>query len=1021
MANPTELFISEYIEGSSNNKAIEIFNGTGAAIDLAAAGYSLQFFFNGSSSAGLTINLTGTVAAGDVFVIANSSAAAEILAQADQTNGAGWYNGDDAIVLRKGSTVIDSIGQVGFDPGSEWGTGLLSTADNTLQRKSSITSGDINTGDAYDPSTDWVGFANNTFDGLGSHSIDGGGSPILAISAFDASAAEEGADPGVFRISRTGDTTTDLVVSYTIGGNASAADFTPALTGTVMIPAGAASVDITITPVDDADIEGNETLVLTLQPLAGYDLGASEATVTIIDNDAGAMKISAIQGSGGTSPMVGSLVTVEAIVVGDFQGASGLNGFYLQEEDADADGNPLTSEGVFVFQGSINSTEVQIGDKVSVTGVVTEFSSSGSSLTELGSISSVTVLASGQPLPTAATVNLPVATLAELEAVEGMRIQVPDTLTVSNTFGLSRYGEVLLAADGLGNEPGTDARIDQYTQFHDPSVSGNAAYQTLQTLRSIVLDDGLGIQNPATVYARDGLPLSADNTLRGGDTVTGLTGVLDERFGGYRVQPTAPVDFEATNPRTEVPDVGGTLQVASLNVLNFFNGNGLGGGFPTSRGADSAFEFGRQLDKIVSAILGTGAEVVGLLEIENDGYGANSAIQYLVNSLNDVAGAGTWAFVNPGVSVLGGDEIAVGMIYQPAVVAPVGAAAILDSSVDARFNSAQQRPTLAQTFEVIDTGAIFTPVINHLKSKGSSAGGPGDADANDGQGFSNGTRTAAAQALVDWLDNNPTGHGDGDYLVMGDLNAYAMEDPITAIRAGADDTLGTADDYTNLIPDSTYSYSFDGQWGALDHALGSASLVEQVAGATKWHINADEPVALDYNVEFKSAAQLIDFYGPDAYRASDHDPVIVGLNLGATFIGTARGELIEGTPGPDVIRAGQGRDVVVGGGGNDHFVFTSLLDFFDTIADFSPGHDVLDISALMSAVGAGGADPVGGGYLQTMSLPSFTALPGITADIAHTLVLFDPDGSAGPAAARLMVELVGVNVSDPGVLLGIPS
>jgi uncharacterized protein len=487
------------------------------------------------------------------------------------------------------------------------------------------------------------------------------------------------------------------------------------------------------------------------------------------------------------------------------------------------------------------------------------------------------------------------------------------------------------------------------------------------------------------------------------------------------VQPTAPVDFEATNPRTEVPDVGGTLQVASLNVLNFFNGNGLGGGFPTSRGADSAFEFGRQLDKIVSAILGTGAEVVGLLEIENDGYGANSAIQYLVNSLNDVAGAGTWAFVNPGVSVLGGDEIAVGMIYQPAVVAPVGAAAILDSSVDARFNSAQQRPTLAQTFEVIDTGAIFTPVINHLKSKGSSAGGPGDADANDGQGFSNGTRTAAAQALVDWLDNNPTGHGDGDYLVMGDLNAYAMEDPITAIRAGADDTLGTADDYTNLIPDSTYSYSFDGQWGALDHALGSASLVEQVAGATKWHINADEPVALDYNVEFKSAAQLIDFYGPDAYRASDHDPVIVGLNLGATFIGTARGELIEGTPGPDVIRAGQGRDVVVGGGGNDHFVFTSLLDFFDTIADFSPGHDVLDISALMSAVGAGGADPVAGGYLQTMALPSFTALPGITADIAHTLVLFDPDGSAGPAAARLMVELVGVNVSDPGVLLGIPS
>lgn len=170
-AMPIDLFFSEYVEGSSFNKALEIFNGTGSAIDLATGGYNVQMFFNGSASAGLTINLTGMVINGDVFVLANSSANALILAQADQTNGAGWFNGDDAIVLRKGTTILDVIGQIGFDPGAEWGTGLLSTADNTLRRKSSVLGGDPNGSDAFDPSAEWEGFATDTFAGLGSHSI----------------------------------------------------------------------------------------------------------------------------------------------------------------------------------------------------------------------------------------------------------------------------------------------------------------------------------------------------------------------------------------------------------------------------------------------------------------------------------------------------------------------------------------------------------------------------------------------------------------------------------------------------------------------------------------------------------------------------------------------------------------------------------------------------------------------------------------------------------------------------------
>src|SRR5688500_11271269 len=170
-AAPTELFFSEYVEGTSNNKALEIYNGTGAAVNLATAGYNVQMFFNGSTTAGLTINLTGTVADGDVYVVAQSLANATILAVADQTNGAGWFNGDDAVVLRKGTTVIDSIGQIGSDPGTEWGTGLTSTADNTLSRKPTIQAGDLDGADAFDPAVQWDGFATDTSAGLGAHTV----------------------------------------------------------------------------------------------------------------------------------------------------------------------------------------------------------------------------------------------------------------------------------------------------------------------------------------------------------------------------------------------------------------------------------------------------------------------------------------------------------------------------------------------------------------------------------------------------------------------------------------------------------------------------------------------------------------------------------------------------------------------------------------------------------------------------------------------------------------------------------
>ncbi|MGV8835418.1 MAG: DNA degradation protein EddB, partial [Cellvibrio sp.] len=237
-------------------------------------------------------------------------------------------------------------------------------------------------------------------------------------------------------------------------------------------------------------------------------------------------------------------------------------------------------------------------------------------------------------------------------------------------------------------------------------------------------------------------------------------------------------------------------------------------------------------------------------------------------------GTSAWKYINPGVNKIGTDEIAVGFIYRSDKATAIGKTAILDSNVDSQFIDTKNRPALAQSFRANSNRAIATVAVNHLKSKGSDCNDLGDLDIGDGQGKCNITRTQAATALVNWLSTHPTGVNDRDYLIIGDLNAYAKENPITQIiNAG----------YTDLINhfggDAAYSYVFDGQAGYLDHGLASNALTPQVLYAADWHINADEPISLDYNTEFKSAAQIANFYSADAYRSSDHDPLVVSLKL----------------------------------------------------------------------------------------------------------------------------------------------
>lgn len=633
------------------------------------------------------------------------------------------------------------------------------------------------------------------------------------------------------------------------------------------------------------DFDGEGLPGFTGTPMAGEAVNTPGTTNFLFepppfscDTPATLTLISTIQGDGATSPLEGQDVVVEAAVTAVMPG---LSGFYIQEEPSDDDGSATTSEGIFVFTGTTLPDGLAVGDVVRVDATVTEFetNSGESSLTELTApIVAECVI---DPVIIAATeLVFPVAAVEVFEQYEGMLTTLPQDLVISEYFNFDRFNEVVVALP----LPDLD-RLFTPTAVVEPGPEAVALAAEYE-LRWITIDDGRSTQNPdPAIHPGNGAEFDLNNRFRGGDTIGGITGVIDDTFGVYRVQPTVYGDYTVVNPRPAAPDeVGGRLQVAAMNQLNYFLTIDTGADIcgpdqnQECRGADDAEELERQRTKLLAALVGLDADVIGLNEIENTPGVTPEAD--LASGLNDVYGAGTYDYIDTGV--IGTDAIRVGIIYRTTVVTPAGAHAILDSSVDPRFLDDQNRPVLAQTFEEIGTEARFTVAVNHLKSKGSDCDDIADPDTGDGQGNCNLTRTAAAEALVDWLATDPTDSGDGDALIIGDLNSYDKEDPIDAIIAGPDDTAGSPDDYTDLIRqflgEYAYTYLFDAQFGYLDYALASATMEAQVTGAAVWHINADEPDILDYDTTFKLPAQDA-LYEPNAYRSSDHDPVIVGLNL----------------------------------------------------------------------------------------------------------------------------------------------
>lgn len=606
--------------------------------------------------------------------------------------------------------------------------------------------------------------------------------------------------------------------------------------------------------------------------------------------------ISQVQGSGTASLHQGEYVLVSAVVTYTVS-----NGFFLQEQMADQDGNVLTSEGIFVFTGG--APTVAVGDLVEVAGTVVEFNR----LTEITDLVSINKISSGNDLPDISLVEVPRA--GSLEHLEGMRIELSsgtdERLTVIENFDLGRYGQITVSA-GEQYQP---------TQILDPTTDAAAiAALTEANLRNrLTIDDGNSRQNPtdfryipANVGDNGNGYLDAGDTfgpngptLRLGAELTGpIRGVLSEGTdgtSGHRmlVDGLLPVD-QATNTgtREQAPaDVGGELKVASFNLLNLFTTlrGGWEEGDPGSgpndlepRGAVNATDLQRQLDKIVTSMLAIDADVFGLQELENNGFDSASAIATLVNALNAAIGANVYAFVDPTGGnpdgFIGTDAITTGVIYRTDKLSVIGSDTL---AYDGAGGQQLHRPSIAVGFEEIGTGERFTLAVSHFKSKGDSGvldpnsplydpDGP-NVDQGDGQSFWNHARTLAAEKLAQWLATDPTGSGDTDTLLLGDLNSYAQEDPVDALRdAGFRDLI---DQF--IGQDEAFSYIFDGMRGTLDQGLATQTLAGQVTGVTEWHINSPEPGLFGYSSEFTDPR----FYNNNPFATSDHDPLIIGLTL----------------------------------------------------------------------------------------------------------------------------------------------
>ena len=594
--------------------------------------------------------------------------------------------------------------------------------------------------------------------------------------------------------------------------------------------------------------------------------------------------IADIQGTGDASPLVGAQATTRGKVTAVYP-TGGFNGYYIQTPGTGGDLGPdhAASHGLFIFSAA-TAGQVAVGDYVQVSGTVGEYYGLTQLTVAAGGMSK---LAEPAPEVKPAAVTWP-AEEAQREALEGMLLAPQGEFTVTDNYTLNQYAEIGLAA-------GTDPLV-QPTAVAPVGSPEHAAVVADNAAKAVKLDDGASTNFLSAANQGKPLPyLTTEDPLRIGAAATFTTSViLDYRNSAWKFQPLTeltPANAAAVQPavfedtRTAAPQsVGGNLKLASFNVLNYFSttGDQLSGctyyndraGTPVTvrggcdaRGAANEASLERQQAKIVSAINALGADVVGLMEIENSaalGKDRDAALAHLTAALNEAA-PGTWDYVrSPADLPDDEDVIRTAFIYRTAAAEPVGESVILnDESV---FSNA--REPLAQAFKPAGgaDSESFVAIANHFKSKGSAPDSGENADT--GQGGWNADRVRQARAVAAFADSVAADTGTERVFLLGDFNSYAAEDPMQVFAEAG---------YVNLGKGTgKHSYAFSGLVGSLDHVLASPAAAEDVTGTDIWNINSVEPLALEYS---RYNYNVTDFHAPDPYRSSDHDPILVGLDL----------------------------------------------------------------------------------------------------------------------------------------------
>ncbi|MBB1059915.1 ExeM/NucH family extracellular endonuclease [Lysobacter spongiae] len=539
-------------------------------------------------------------------------------------------------------------------------------------------------------------------------------------------------------------------------------------------------------------------------------------------------------------------VIVKGVVTADFSDREGLGGVYLQDS---GDGDPGTSDAIFVpvAARAPYRDAMRQGARVRIRGRVAELDGGGGVRLTALLPDEVEQLGLGE----VGITELRTPPL-DWEPFEGMWVRIDAPLTVGSVADLERHGEILASFDG---------RMWQPAERAEPGSDAARAIAADNARRRLVLDDGRsGDDRPLETGI---WPLGAA-ALRSGSVVESAEGILDHRHGSFRLQLTVPPAL-AAQARPPAPRVEGALRVASFNLENLFNGDGKGGGFPTPRGARDPRQLDAQLGKLVATVQALDPDIAALMELENDGYGPASSIAALVEALNR-AGPGGWRFVDACDRACrrsgrgpGDDAIRVGLVYRGDRVRPAGKPATLAGGP---FGPRSRVP-LAQAFTPLrgdDTPLVV--VANHLKSKG--CGEAEGADRDNGAGCWNAVRSDSARRLATWLETDPTRSGSDLAVIVGDMNAYAGEEPLRILKAA-----GWQDAFEVAGAMAPYSYMYKGEAGRLDHALVSPALAARLRGAAEWHSNADEPREAGYAGRLHEA-------GP--WRSSDHDPLLLGFD-----------------------------------------------------------------------------------------------------------------------------------------------